>query len=155
MKKIIIIALFLLFSSCQKAALAENLCSYNCSFDDFFRENYENLTENLNPDCDRRTIFNILYNAYSIKFKGLDYEYRCRCEGLENENTEDLTKKCIRDKKRYIRLLADMAIEEYDNFLDDLSFEICGDENFENRLIKKNKKKYRKSLKKMIAKNCK
>ncbi len=43
-------------------------------------------------------------------------------------------------KEKYVKSLPAIAIDEYDSFLDDLSFETCGDENLENPSIKKNKK---------------
>ena len=62
---------------------------------------------------------------------------------------------CITEKKKYVKSLPAIAIDEYDSFLDDLSFEICGCENAEQKNIKKNKKRYKKALKKCIVKNCK
>jgi len=97
----------------------------------------------------------MLFRAYSIKFEGLDFEYKAKCEALEHdENSDEITSRCINEQKKYLKGLTEIAREEYDNFLDDLSFEICGCENAENRAVKKHKKRYRRALRKLIAKNC-
>ena len=137
-------------------ACASNLCSANCAFNVFFKENYQRLISYLNPDCEQQRLFDILFNAYSIKFEGLDYEYAENCKKLkEDTNSDEISRHCINEQKKYLKNLAEIAEEEYDSFLDDLSFELCGCENSEHKIIKKNKKKYRKNLKKYIAKNCK
>ncbi len=41
-----------------------------------FLENYQNLLQHLCPNEEKKKIFDTLFNAYSIKFKGLDYEYK-------------------------------------------------------------------------------
>ncbi len=148
-KNIKIIALLGLLIIFQPA-YSNNICGCNCLFDEFFRENYGQLVEYLNPDCKRREIFDIIFNAYSIKFKAIDYEYECRCRAL----TDGVNDGCEKQAKKDIRNLTEIAMEEYDSFLDDLTFEICTDEDSEHKFIKKNKKKYRRSLKKLIAKNC-
>lgn len=147
LKKILVTITLLLL---PQAVLADNLCSCECNFDNFFRENYQNLLAYLCPNEERRKIFDILFNAYSIKFKGLDYEYENICAQIEQDKDG-----CIAEKKKYVKSLSMIAIDEYDSFLDDLSFELCEDENLENPIIKKNKKKYRKNLKKLISKHCK
>lgn len=140
----------------MNCACASNLCSINCSFNDFFKENYQNLSDCLNPDSEQKRMFDILFNAYSIKFEGLDYEYAEKCRELKKDtDSDEITHHCINEQKKYIKNLAEIAEEEYDNFLDDISFELCGSENSEHKIIKKNKKKYRKKLRKCIAKNCK
>lgn len=126
------ITIFLLLSTIQ-ASWAEEICG--CSFDEFFKENYQNLLQSICPDEEQEKFYNILFEAYSIKFKGLDYEY------------ENLGTKCLKS-------LSEIAIDEYDSFLDDLSFETCGEENLQNPHIKKHKRKYRKELKKLISKHC-
>ena len=86
----------------------------------------------------------------------MDYEYAENCKKLkEDTNSDEISRHCINEQKKYLKNLAEIAEEEYDSFLDDLSFELCGCENSEHKIIKKNKKKYRKNLKKYIAKNCK
>lgn len=140
----------------QAPVLASNLCSCGCNFNDFFKSNYEELVEYLSPDAETRRIFDMLFKAYSIKFEGLDFEYKAKCEALYNdENSDEIAPHCIREQKKYIKGLAEIAEEEYDNFLDDLSFEICGCENAENKAVKKHKKRYRKALRRQIAKSCK
>lgn len=133
---------------------ANNLCMPECSFDDFFRCNYEKLSSRLSPKEERQRIFDILFEVYSIKFKALDYEYKCSCKALE-ENEDAENQSCRRERVKYIKNLTQLAIEEYDSFLDDLNFELCDDENCEHKIIKKNKRKYRNELKKLISKNCK
>ena len=148
----ILVILFLL----QTPVFASNLCSSCCNFNDFFKCNYKELVEYLSPNDETRRIFDMLFTAYSIKFEGLDFEYKARCEELcKNENLDEISPHCIREQKRYIRGLAEIAEEEYDNFLDDLSFEICGCENVENKAIKRHKKRYIKALKKQISRKCK
>lgn len=137
-------------------ARASNLCSACCTFGDFFKADYQKLMEHIKPDDETRRFFNILLNAYLIKFEGLDFEYKAKCDALKNdENSGDTKRSCLGEQKKHIKGLTEIAIEEYDNFLDDLSFEICGCENAEQKNIKKNKKRYKKALKKCIAKNCK
>lgn len=131
-------------------AAAHEVCSCECSFDIFFRENYQGLLQHLCPDEEEKKIFDMIFNAYSIKFKGLDYEYENICAALEQSGEE-----CIKEKEKYLKTLSTIAIDEYDSFLDDLSFETYGTEGVENHIVKKNKKKYKKSLKKLISKNCK
>ncbi len=130
---------------------ANNLCSDNCTFDAFFRQNYEKLVKYLNPNERRHEFFNILFDVYSIKFKEIDYEYKCRCEALLKQDENNL---CCKNLKKDIKALNELAIEEYDSFLEDLNFELCEDENCENKFIKKHKKRYRKELKRLISKNC-
>lgn len=155
MQKVTIIGIFI-FIFLQLPAQASNLCSVDCSFNDFFKSNYEKLVEYLSPDKETKRIFDMLFNAYSIKFEGLDFEYKAKCDTLkEDTDTEDLTTHCLNEQKKYIKNLTEIAQEEYDNFLDDLNFEICGCENSENKAIRRHKKRYRKTLKKLIAKNCK
>lgn len=135
---------------------ASNLCSNDCSFGTFFKCDYEKIIEHIKPDDETRRFYDILFNAYLIKFEGLDFEYKAKCEALETEkNSDDIKTSCIREQKKYIKGLTEIAEEEYDNFLDDLSFEICGCEGAEEKSIKKNKKRYRKALKKCIARSCK
>ncbi len=134
----------------MQRTFAGNLCGCECSFEIFFKENYQKLLQTLCPVEEEKYIFDILFNAYSIKFQGLDYEYKNICASLTQDNEE-----CIIKKEEYLKQLSMIAMDEYDSFLDDLSFEICGCENTENRFIRKNKKKYRKQLKKLIAKHCK
>ncbi len=139
----------------QAPIFASNLCSCECNFNDFFKCNYTELIEYLRPNDETKRIFDMLYTAYSIKFEGLDFEYKARCEELlKDKNSDEITTHCINEQKKYIKGLAEIAQEEYDNFLDDLSFEICGCENAENKAIKKHKKRYRKALRKQIARNC-
>ena len=146
--KIFTLLTFMLFVI--QPASAKNMCDCGCLFDEFFKENYTHLIEYLNPDCKRREIFDIIFNAYSIKFKAIDYEYKCRCKAL----ADGVNDGCEKQAKKDIKNLTEIAMEEYDSFLDDLTFEICSDEEKEHKFIKKNKKKYRRSLKKLIAKNC-
>lgn len=134
----------------MQSAFTKELCNCECSFDGFFRENYENLLQTLCPDTEQRKIFDMIFNAYSIKFQGLDYEYINICASLEQTAEE-----CIKEKEKYLKSLSTIAMDEYDSFLDDLSFETCGIEGTENRHMKKNKKRYRKALKKLIAEHCK
>lgn len=150
-KKLTIVLCLLILGVITSPAYADNLCSKNCTFDNFFRQNYEKLVQYLNPGDKRHEFFNILFDVYSIKFKGIDYEYKCRCEALFKQNENNL---CCKQLKKDIKALNDLAIEEYDSFLEDLNFEICEDENCENKFIKKHKKRYRKELKRLIAKNC-
>ena len=94
------IKLLLLFSIIllQQNVFAKNLCSCKCSFDDFFRENYQNLLQHLCPNEEKKKIFDTLFNAYSIKFKGLDYEYKSICEEImQNQDG------CITEKKKYVK----------------------------------------------------
>lgn len=148
MFKISVIVLLLFIS---QSVMANSLCSMDCSFNDFFRCNYEKLSAKLSPQCERRKIFDILFEVYSIKFKTIDYEYKCCCSAL-NEEAENSS--CRREKIKYIKNLTQLAMEEYDSFLDDLNFELCDEENSEHKIIRRNKKKYRNELKKLISKNC-
>lgn len=128
-----------------KADECDTICP---DFEGFFRNNYAELAKKLSPCEEKCRIFNILFSAYSIKFKTIDYEYSSGKEALLDENNRE----CEGEIRKYLRNLKEIAIEEYDSFLDDLSFELCDEEGFEHRTIKKNKKKYKKELKKMIAK---
>ena len=150
-KSLIILYLFTL-GSVLNPAFASNLCSSCCTFDEFFRQNYEKLVEYLHPSEKRHDFFNILFEVYSIKFKEIDYEYKCRCEALFRQ---DENNSCTRNIKKELHALNELAMEEYDSFLEDLNFEICEDENSENKFIKRHKKRYRKELKRLISKNCK
>lgn len=123
-------------------------CPVECSFSNFFKNSYKELAQKLCLDCDREKIFNILFDAYSIKFKTIDYEY------IRGQNAlgDDDYRECRSEIKKYLKNLNEIAIEEYDSFLDDLSFEICESEHKESRIIKKHKKHYKKSLKKLVSK---
>jgi len=145
-KKLIILILIL---STAQIAQAKNHCQDECTFDIFFRENYQKLLENLCLDPINKRLYDTIFNAYSIKFQGFDYEYKNACAQIQQGND------CTNEKKNYLKSLPMMAMDEYDSFLDDLSFELCGDENLENSIIKKNKKKYRRQFKKLISQNCK
>lgn len=149
-KKLIEIFLVFVFLF-PKAAYSSLSCSDFCSYDNFFMKNYQKLNEYLNPSAERLIIFNMLYEAYSIKFKTLDYERDYLIKTLQNEEYEA----CCNEIWKELRNINEIAIEEYDSFLDDLNFELCEDETSEFKFIKKHKKKYRKELKKLISKNCK
>lgn len=156
MKKIVRVLLSLIIFFVQLQTFASNLCTKDCSFALFFKYDFEKLIKYLKPNDEVRHFYNILFNAYLIKFEGLDFEYKIRCQELEdNKNSDEIKAICIKEQKNYIKELAKIAEEEYDNFLDDLNFELCGCENFEEKNIKKNKKRYKKALKKCIASNCK
>ena len=120
------IKLLLLFSIIllQQNVLQKNLCSDKCSFDDFLEKIIKTYCSTYARMKKKRKFFDTLFNAYSIKFKGLDYEYKKHLRGnyaksgwLHNR------------KEKYVKSLPAIAIDEYDSFLDDLSFETCGDEN--------------------------
>ena len=145
--KILLVFVFLF----PKTAYSKLCCPDFCSYNDFFMENYQKLNEHLNPSEKRLIIFNMLYEAYSVKFKTLDYERENLIKALENEEYEA----CCKEIQKELRNINEIAIEEYDSFLADLNFELCEDETSELRFIKKHKKKYRKELKKLISKNCK
>ncbi len=147
----ILITLIILFI-CQ-ASWSNDFCNGCCSFDDFFKNNYQNLLKNLCPNEERIKFYDILFNAYSIKFKGLDYEFENICAQIDKECSCETDN--AKEKIKYLKQLSTIAVDEYDSFLDDISFETCGDETLENPAVKKIKRKYRKQLKKLIAKNCK
>ncbi len=149
MQKTLILFITFILLSIMQTTPAKELCSCECSFDTFFRENYQNLLQDLCPDDNQKKIFDMIFNAYSIKFQGLDYEYENICTSLKQSSEE-----CIKEKEKYLKTLSTIAMDEYYSFLDDLSFETCGAEDVENHIVKKNKKRYRKALKRLIAKNC-
>lgn len=136
-----------------QASWSKDFCNGCCNFDDFFRENYQQLLERICPDEDKKKFYDILFNAYSIKFKGLDYEFENICTQIDKDCP--CAESNFKEKNKYLKQLSTIAVDEYDSFLDDISFETCGNETLENPAVKKIKKKYKKQLKKLISKNCK
>lgn len=147
MRRYILISV--LFFILNSSACAQEDCKLSCGYDDFFNRSYNSLIECMEISENSKRLFETLFNAYSIKFKVFDMEYQDLCKKL---NISECSKSEI---KKEINNLTEMAIEEFDSFLNDISFEVCGCEGADSREVKRARARVRRPLKKMISNNCK